>query len=327
VRLLRQIDHPALAISFAVWAWAGIAAAQGYPTRPIRLVVGFAPGGTTDFMARLLADKLREPLRQTVVVENRTGANGSLGAEFVAKSEPDGYTLYFTTAGVAAVYPHLRANSPYDPIKDFAAVGLVAFNSTMLVVNAGMPVGSAADLAALARQNPGRITIAITGLGSVSHLGVELFQAAAGVKFLAVPYRGASPAMTDLLGGQLDGLFGDGPTVMAHIAAGRIKALAAASQRRSEIFPDVPTLAEQGFADAVADQWAGVLAPARTPVEIVAKLNAGIFTAMNDPEVRAKLAQTGVVPAPDTPEEFDRYLKDEYARWGRIIRAKGIKAN
>jgi tripartite-type tricarboxylate transporter receptor subunit TctC len=327
VRLLRQIGHLGLAISLAAWAWAGIAAAQGYPTRPIRLVVGFAPGGTTDFMARLLADKLREPLRQTVVVENRTGANGSLGAEFVAKSEPDGYTLYFTTAGVATVYPHLRANSPYDPIKDFAAVGLVAFNSTMLVVNAGMPVGSAADLAALARQNPGRITIAITGLGSVSHLGVELFQAAAGVKFLAVPYRGASPAMTDLLGGQLDGLFGDGPTVMAHIAAGRIKALAATSRRRSEVFPDVPTLAEQGFADAVADQWAGVLAPARTPAEIVAKLNAGIFTAMNDPEVRAKLAQTGVVPAPDTPEEFDRYLKDEYARWGRIIRAKGIKSN
>jgi tripartite-type tricarboxylate transporter receptor subunit TctC len=327
VRLLRQIGQLALAISLAAWACAGIAVAQGYPTRPIRLVVGFAPGGTTDFMARLLADKLREPLRQTVVVENRTGANGSLGAEFVAKSEPDGYTLYFTTAGVATVYPHLRANSTYDPIKDFAAVGLMAFNSTMLVVNAGMPVGSAADLAALARQNPGRITIAITGLGSVSHLGVELFQAAAGVRFLAVPYRGASPAMTDLLGGQLDGLFGDGPTVMAHIAAGRIKALAAASRRRSEVFPDVPTLAEQGFADAVADQWAGVLAPARTPAEIVAKLNAGIFTAMNDPEVRAKLAQTGVVPAPDTPEEFDRYLKDEYARWGGIIRAKGIKSN
>jgi tripartite-type tricarboxylate transporter receptor subunit TctC len=197
VRLLRQIGHLALAFSLAAWAWTGIGAAQGYPTRPIRLVVGFAPGGTTDFMARLLADKLHEPLRQTVVVENRTGANGSLGAEFVAKSEPDGYTLYFTTAGVATVYPHLRANSTYDPIKDFAAVGLVAFNSTMLVVNAGMPVGSAADLAALARQNPGRITIAITGLGSVSHLGVELFQAAAGVKFLAVPYRGASPAMTD----------------------------------------------------------------------------------------------------------------------------------
>src|SRR5207244_2079744 len=145
------------------------------------------------------------------------------------------------------------------------------------------------------------------------------FQAAAGIRFQKVPYRGASPAMSDLLGGQLDGLFGDGPTVMTQIAAGKIKALAATSKRRSDIFPDVPTFVEQGFADAVADHWAGVLAPARTPAAIVAKLNAGIFTAMNDPDVRAKLAQTGVTPAPDTPDEFSRYLKDEYTRWGRII--------
>jgi len=202
VSLLRQLGRLAFAAGLGVCALAGVAQAQGYPSRPIRLVVGFAAGGTTDFMARLLADKLREPLGQIVVVENRTGANGALGAEFVAKSEPDGYTLYFTTAGVAAVYPHLRANPSYDPIKDFVGVGLVAFNSTMLVVNARMPVSSATDLATLARQNPGRITIAITGLGSVSHLGLELFQAAAGVRFLQVPYRGASPAMTDLLGGQ-----------------------------------------------------------------------------------------------------------------------------
>ena len=317
----------ACAAALGVCALTGAAAAQIYPSRPVRLVVGFAAGGTTDFMARLLADKLREPLRQTVFVENRTGANGALGAEYVAKSEPDGYTLYFTTAGVAAVYPHLRANPPYDPIRDFVAVGLVAFNSTMLVVNAAMPANSATELAALARRSPGRITIAITGLGSVSHLGVELFQAAAGIKFQQVPYRGASPAMTDLLGGQLDGLFGDGPTVMTHIAAGRIKALAATSLRRSDIFPDVPTFAEQGFAEAVADQWAGVLAPARTPAAIVARLNAGIFTAMSAPEMRAKLAQTGVTPAPDKPEEFARYLKEEYTRWGRIIREKGIRVD
>jgi tripartite-type tricarboxylate transporter receptor subunit TctC len=324
-RLLPLLGRLAFAAGLGLCALAGSAEAQGYPSRPIRLVVGFAAGGTTDFMARLLADKLREPLGQIVVVENRTGANGALGAEFVAKSEPDGYTLYFTTAGVAAVYPHLGASPPYDTLKDFVAVSRVAFNSTMLVVNDRMPVNSATELAALARQNPGRITIAITGIGSVSHLGLALFQAAAGVRFLQVPYRGASPAMTDLLGGQLDGLFGDGPTVIAHIAAGRIKPLAATSQHRSEIFPDVPTFAEQGFADTVADQWAGVLAPARTPTAVVAKLNAGIVAAMNDPQVRAKLARTGVVPAPDSPEEFSRYLTDEYARWGRIIREKGIK--
>jgi tripartite-type tricarboxylate transporter receptor subunit TctC len=320
-----RVCHLAIAAALGVTSSIDAAPAQDYPTRPIRLVVGFAAGGTTDFMARLLADRLREPLGQTVIVENKTGANGAIGAKYVAKSEPDGYTLYFTTAGVATVYPHLRAHSPYDPIRDFTAVGMVAFNSTMLVVNSAMPVNSAPELAALARQKPGRITIAITGLGSVSHLGTELFQGAAGIKFLVVPYRGASPAMTDLLGGQLDGLFGDGPTVMPHIAAGKIKALAATSPRRSDIFPDVPTFVEQGYPDVVADQWAGVLAPAQTPAGIVARLNAGIVTVMSDASVRARLALTGTVPTPDSPEQFSAHIKEEYARWGRVIREKGLK--
>jgi tripartite-type tricarboxylate transporter receptor subunit TctC len=301
------------------------ARAQDYPTRPIKLVVGFAAGGTTDFMARLVADKLRSPLGQPIVVENRTGANGAIGAEFVAKAAADGYTLYFTTAGVATVYPHLKP-APYDTLRDFVGVSRVAFNSTMLVVNAATPVRSAQDLAALARAKPGKITIAITGLGSVSHLGAELFQAAAGIKLVEVPYRGAAPAMTDLLGGTLDSLFGDGPTVITQIQAGKIRAIAATSHNRSEIFPDVPTFVEQGFADTVADQWAGVLAPAGTPAGIVAKLNAAIAAVMREPEVRARLAQTGVVPGVNSPEEFAAYLKDEDERWARVIREKGIKA-
>jgi tripartite-type tricarboxylate transporter receptor subunit TctC len=301
------------------------APAQDFPSRPIKLVVGFAAGGTTDFMARLVADKLRGPLGQPVVVENRTGANGALGAEFVAKAPADGYTLYFTTAGVATVYPHLKP-APYDTLRDFVGVARVAFNSTMLVVNAAMPVKSARDLAALAREKPGKITIAITGLGSVSHLGAELFQSAANIKMVEVPYRGAAPAMTDLLGGQLDALFGDGPTVIAQIHAGKIKAIAATSHQRSEIFPDVPTFLEQGFADTVADQWAGVLAPTGTPTATVAKLNAAIAAAMRQPDVRAHLAQTGVVPGVNSPEEFATYLKEEDERWARVIREKGIKA-
>ena len=246
-------------------------------------MVGFTAGGTTDFMARLLADKLRGPLGQPVVVENRTGANGAIGAEYVAKAEPDGLTLYFTTAGVATVYPHLKP-APYDPIRDFAAVARVAFNATMLVVNAATPIRSARDLAALARERPGKVTIAITGLGSVSHLGAELFQSAAGVKLVEVPYRGAAPAMTDLLGGQLDALFGDGPTVIAQIRAGKIRPIAATSHQRSEIFPEVPTFLEQGFADTVADQWAGVLAPAGTPAAVVMRLNAAIAAVMREPD-------------------------------------------
>jgi tripartite-type tricarboxylate transporter receptor subunit TctC len=315
-----------LALAFLCLDAANVPApAQDYPTRPIKLVVGFAAGGTTDFMARLLADKMRAPLGQPVIVENRTGANGAIGAESVARAPADGYTLYFTTAGVATVYPHLKP-APYDTLRDFVGVARVAFNSTMLVVNAATPTRSARDLAALARDKPGKVTIAITGLGSVSHLGAELFQAAAGIKLVAVPYRGAAPAMTDLLAGTLDALFGDGPTVISHIQAGKIRAIAATSRDRSVIFPDVPTFVEQGFADTVADQWAGVLAPAGTPAATVARLNAAIAAAMRDPDALTRLAQTGVVPGVNSPEEFATYLKEENERWARIIREKGIKA-
>lgn len=324
-RLSRHSVLHAIATAYCAVSLSAVAYAQDYPARPIRLVVGFAAGGTTDFMARLLADRLGVLLGQPVVVENRTGASGALGAEYVAKSEPDGYTLYFTTAGVATVYPHLKP-APYDPLRDFAPVGMVALNATMLVTNAAMPVTSARDLAALARQKPDKITVAITGFGSVSHLGAELFQSDAGIKLVEVPYRGAAPAMTNLLGGQLDALFGDGPTVIAQIRAGKIKAIAATSHQRSEIFPDVPTFLEQGFANTVADQWAGVLAPAGTPAAILAKLNSGIATVMSEPDVRARLADNGVVPNVDLPQDFATYLAQENARWERIIREKGIKA-
>jgi tripartite-type tricarboxylate transporter receptor subunit TctC len=299
------------------------AQAQDFPTRPIRLVVAFTPGGTTDFVARLLAERLRALLGQAVIVENKPGANGALAAEYVAKAEPDGTTLFFTTVGAVAINPALRANLPYDPIKDFAPVGMAAFNSTMLVVSASMTVNSARDLAALARTRP--VTIGITGLGSISHLGLELYQAAAAAKFQAVPYRGAAQAVTDVLGGGIDGLFGDVPTVMAQVRAGKLKALAATSQQRSEIFPDVPTFLEQGFADTVGNQWAGTLAPALTPPAVIAKLSAAQLTALNDVEVRDKLRQAGVTPSPGTPTEFARYLNEEIARWGSLIRAKGIK--
>jgi tripartite-type tricarboxylate transporter receptor subunit TctC len=324
-------------VFFAVALFAAIlpaAYALDYPTRPIKLVVAFTAGGTTDFVARLLAEPLRGSLGQPVIVENKPGANGALAAEYVAKSEADGQTLFFTTVGAVAINPALRGNLAYDPIKDFAPVGLAVLNSTMLVVNASTAsaredgrlrpyVGSARELVALAKERP--VTIAITGLGSISHLGLELFQAAAQVKFQAVPYRGAAQAMTDLLGGQLDGLFGDVPTVIAQIRAGKLKALAATSRERSEIFPDVPTFLEQGFADTVGNQWAGVLAPAATPPAVIAKLNAALTGALNDPEVRGKLAQAGVTPSPGTPEDFARYLRAEIARWDKVIRKKGIK--
>jgi tripartite-type tricarboxylate transporter receptor subunit TctC len=299
------------------------ARAQDYPNRPIRLVVAFTAGGTTDFVARLLAERLRTPLGQNVIIENKPGANGAIAAEYVAKAEPDGYTLFFTTVGAVAINPALRSNLAYDPIKDFAPVGMAVFNSTMLVVSASMQINSARALATLARERP--VTIGITGLGAISHLGLELYQAAAGVKFQAVPYRGAAQAMTDLLGGQLDGLFGDVPTVMAQVKSGKLKALAATSQERSEIFPDVPTFVEQGFADTIGNQWAGVLAPALTAPAVIAKLNAEQVAVLTDPEVRGKLRQAGVTPSPGSPDEFARYLRQEIVRWEKLIREKGIK--
>ena len=326
--MLRAVIRRRLAVAIAAAlavATLHAAGAQDYPTRPIRLVVAFTAGGTTDFVARLLAERLRTLLGQTVVVENRPGANGAIAAEYVAKSEPDGYTLFFTTVGAVAINPALRSNLAYDPVKDFTPVGMAVFNSTMLVVNAAMKVNSARELAALARARPGAVTIGITGLGAISHLALELFQAAAGVKFQAVPYRGAAQAVTDVLGGELDGLFGDVPTVISQVKAGKLKALAASSQERSDIFPDVPTFVEQGFADTVANQWAGTLAPTLTPPAVIAKLNAACNAALKDPDVREKLARAGVTPSPSTPDEFGLYLRQEIARWGRLIRAKGIK--
>ncbi len=305
-------------------AFAAAAGAEDFPARPVHMIVAFAPGGTADFTARIIADKMQKLLGQPIVIENKPGANGAIGAEYVAKSDPDGYTLFFTTVGAVAINPALRSDLPYDPLKDFAPVGKAAVNSTILVVNAAMKVDSARELADLARRKPGSITIGITGRGAISDLGRQLFEDAAGIKLQGVPYRGAAPALTDMLAGHLDGLFGDVPTIMAQVQSGKLKALAATSSERSDIFPNVPTFVEQGFADVVGDNWDAVLAPAGTPAPIIAKLNAALVGAVNDPEVRSRLHNAGTSPAPSTPEEFETYLHAEIARWGKVIREKGI---
>jgi tripartite-type tricarboxylate transporter receptor subunit TctC len=305
-------------------AFAAPSVADDFPSRPVHMIVAFAPGGTADFTARVIADKMQKLLGQPIAIENKPGANGAIGAEYVAKSEPDGYTLFFTTVGAVAINPALRSDLPYDPLKDFVAVGKAAVNSTILVVNAAMQVNSARELADLARQKPNSITVGITGRGAISDLGRQLFEDAAGIKLQGVPYRGAAPALTDMLAGHLDGLFGDVPTIMAQVQAGKLKALAATSSERSDIFPNVPTFVEQGFADVVGDNWDAVLAPAGTPALIIAKLNAALVGAVNDPDVRTRLHNAGTSPAPSTPEEFDTYLRAEIARWGKVIREKGI---
>jgi tripartite-type tricarboxylate transporter receptor subunit TctC len=313
------------ALAIAAGVLPGAAPAQEFPSRPVRMIVAFAPGGTADFTARIIADRMQTLLGQPIAVENKPGANGAIGAEYVAKSDPDGYTLFFTTVGAVAINPALRSDLPYDPLKDFAPVGKAAVNSTILVVNADMKINSARELVELARRKPGSITIGITGRGAISDLGRQLFEDAAGIKLQAVPYRGAAPAITDLLAGHLDGLFGDVPTIMAQVRAGKLKALAATSSQRSDIFPDVPTFVEQGYAGVVGDNWAGVLAPAATPPPVIAKLNSALVAALNDPELRTRLRNAGTTPAPSTPEQFEKYLREENARWGKIIREKGIK--
>jgi tripartite-type tricarboxylate transporter receptor subunit TctC len=295
------------------------------PSRPIRMVVAFPAGGPVDFVARLLADKLKPLTGRTVIVENRAGANGAIGAEYVARAEPDGTTLFLTTVGAVAVTPHLMAKVPYDPIRDFAPITLVVRNTTILVVKPDMPVASAKDLAALAARAPGTIAIASTGNGSMPHLALELYQASARVKFLHVPYRGAAAALSDLLGGQVQGLFADTLVVLSQIQAGRIRPLGAASADRNAALPDVPTLAEQGFPDTSADNWYGLLAPARTPTPIVAKLHDAVAAALAAPDMRDQLVRSGAVPAATSTAEFAQLLRDELERWGRVVREKNIK--
>ncbi len=301
------------------------AQAQDFPTRPIKMVIAFPAGGPTDFVGRLLADKLKAVLGQPVIIENKAGANGAIGADAAARSTPDGYTLFLTTVGAVAITPNLRTDLPYDTLRDFAPISLVVNNTTVLVVRPDLPVSSAKDLAAMAKAKPNTYAFASTGVGSMPHLALELFQTAAGVKFVHVPYRGAAPALTDLLGGQVTALFADAPVLMSQIEGGKLKPLGAASGRRNPMLPNVPTLAEQGFADTQADNWYGLLAPAKTPPAVIAKLNQAVRTALSDADVRDKLIKSGAVPAPTSPAEFGELLKGELARWGKIIREKGIK--
>jgi len=316
---------PILLLAAVGAAAASPGAAQDYPSRTIRMVIAFPPGGPTDFVGRLLADKMKELIGQSVIIENRAGANGAIGADYVAKSEPDGHTLFLTTVGAVAITPGMRSDLPYDTLRDFAPITLVVRNTTILVVRADRPLNSAGELAAQAKEKPGEIAFASTGVGSMPHLALELFQSAGNVKFLHVPYRGAAPAVTDLLGGQVQALFADAPVLLPQIDGGRLKPLGAAAAARNPKLPNVPTLAEQGFADTQADNWYGLLAPARTPPAVIGKLNSAFVAALNDPVVKEKIVQSGAVPAPTSPAEFGDLLRSELERWGRVVREKGIK--
>ena len=293
-------------------------------TAPAVVMNSVYPSGS-DFVARVLADKLKSVLNQSIIIENKPGANAAIGAESVAKSEPDGYTLFMTTAGAVVINPHMRANLPYDPVKDFAPVSLVVNTMEVLVVKADMPIKSASELVALAKSKPEGISMASTGIGSPPHLALELFKGSSGANVLHVPYRGAAPAVTDVVGGQVQAMFADLPVLMPQIKGGTLRAIGVGSRKRASVLPDVPTLDEQGIKDVYADNWYALFAPAKTPAPVIAKLNAAVNTALKDPEISKKLIEAGADPAPGTPEQLAEHLRSELERWGKVIKDKNIK--
>jgi tripartite-type tricarboxylate transporter receptor subunit TctC len=304
-----------------------LARAEDYPNKPIRLVVPFPPGGPNDIIGRVVGQKMQELLGQTIVIDNRPGAGGTLGTDNVAKSEPDGYSIAIASAGALAISTSLQDKILYDPLKELATVTLVAKVPEVLVASTTLPVANVRELVALAKAKPGTINYGSTGPGSMPHLAGELLRTSAQIDIVHVPYRGAAPAVNDLLGHQVDIIFLDLPVLLPQIQAGAIKPLAVGSRQRVKWLPDLPTMGEIGYPQIEADNWYGMVAPARTPHAIVMKLNAAAVTAMQAPEVQAKLSSQGAILIGSTPEEFTAYMKSEIQKWAKVVQAAGIKVN
>ncbi|HJY77527.1 MAG TPA: tripartite tricarboxylate transporter substrate binding protein [Burkholderiales bacterium] len=315
-----------LVAAIAALLFVALAASQGYPSRPIRLIVPFPPGGSTDILARALGDKLAQGLGQPVVIDNRPGAAGSIGAEAAARATPDGHTLMMGHLGTLAVNPAIYKSLPYDPVKSFAPVSLMAIVPSVLVVNPSLPVASAAELIAYAKAHPGKLAYGSAGNGSTSHLTTEYFKLVTGTDILHVPYKGVGPMLTDLVSGQLSVGLNGAPSVMQHINAGRLRALAVTSLKRLEALPQVPTLDEAGVRGFDASGWYGVVAPAGTPQAIIARLNGEIARAIQTPELRSRLEAEGALAAPGTPEEFAALIRAEIARWDTVLKRAGVQA-
>jgi tripartite-type tricarboxylate transporter receptor subunit TctC len=302
---------------------AGVVAAQPWPSKPIKWVVPFAPGGTTDILARTIGEKLSVALGQPIIVENKPGAGGGVGAEQVAKSPPDGYTIMGGTISTHAINASLYKNLPYDPVRDFAPITLIVRLPNMLVVNPDVPAKDVRELIALLKANPGKYSFASSGNGTSQHLSGELFKVMTGVEMQHVPYRGSPPALADVVGGQVTMTFDNITTAWPLVKGGKLRALAVTTAKRSPIAPDVPTLAESGLAGYEIGSWQGVFAPAGVPAEIVKRFNAEIVRIINAPDVRQKLVDMGAEPAPNTPEEFAAMVKAEVAKWADVVRKSG----
>jgi len=302
-----------------------IACAQNYPVKPVRFIAPFPPGGSTDFLARIVALKMSEAMGQQVVVENRGGAGGTIGVEAAARAAPDGYTIVMGHIGTFGVNPTLYPKLPYDAIKSFAPITLLAMVPNAMVVHPSLPARSVKEFVALARAKPKQLLYGSGGNGSAAHLAAAYFELLAKVQLIHVPYKGTGPALIDLVAGQTSMMITGMPAVMPHVRSGRLRLMAVGTDKRLAQFPDLPTIAEAGVPGYDATQWYGVLAPAATPRDIVMKLNTEMKKALALPDVREKLAADGTVPVGNTPEEFGAHIRAEIARWAPVVKASGAQ--
>ncbi|HYK14954.1 MAG TPA: tripartite tricarboxylate transporter substrate binding protein [Burkholderiales bacterium] len=315
----------ALGLLVGALAWLPNAGAQEYPTKPIRLVITYPPGGNTDLVGRALALKLGEFMGQQVVVDNRGGAGGVLGSMITAQSAPDGYTIMLGTSAGMVINPLLSRKLTYDPVRDFAPVSMVVIVPQLLVINPQLPVKNVRELIAFAKAKPGYLNAGSSGVGTPNHFGTELLKWLAGVDIVHVPYKGGAPALTDLLGGQIQMAFSSVPAVLPHIKAGRLVALGVGSAKRSPALPNIPTIAEAGVPGYEYTTWYGIFAPAKTPRTLIARLNTEIVKAMETPDIKDRFTALGGDPDPGTPEELRAYMANESAKWAKIIKAANVR--
>jgi tripartite-type tricarboxylate transporter receptor subunit TctC len=323
IQVLRRVTI----IFLAVLAPTAPGAAQNYPDRVVRIVNPYPPGGSVDVMARLLAQKLGENLGQQFIVENRSGGGGNTGSDSVAKAEPDGYTLLFTAPGPLTVNQTLYSKLTFDPATDFAPIALFATAPIVLIVNPGVPANNVQELIALARKEPGKINFASAGNGTTNHLSGELFKSMAKVDIVHVPYRGAGPAMNDLIGGHVQMFFDLMPVVLPQVTTGKVRALGAAGAARASSLPDVPTIAEQGVPGFDASSWYGLVAPAKTPEPVLAKLREEVAKALKTPDMVARIRELGSEPGAAFGKDFGAFMAAETKKWAEVIRASGAKAD
>ena len=309
--------------AFLLIVLAPCALAQDYPNRPVRLIVTVPPGGAADFIARLVGGKLGDALGQPVLVENRGGAGGTIAADAVAKAAPDGYTLLQNSITTHGVGPHLYSKLPYDPVKDFSAVSGLALLPLIMAVNAELPAKTVSDVVALAKKE--NLNFASSGNGGAPHMAAELFKSVTGAPITHVPYKGSGPAVADLVGGRVQIMFDAAPSLIAHIRAGKLRVLAAASAERNRLLPEVPTFAELGHPRVAVSLWYGLLAPAATAAAIVTRLNAEVAKILQSADVREKLAAQGAEPMPGTPQAFASFMREEMAKWAPVVKQAGVK--